>query len=57
MVTLIILSIEFVFFLIMSALFEYHWRNDDFGKSTTIMVRVVYYAISLACLGGMAIAL
>ncbi|MCE9643015.1 MAG: hypothetical protein K8Q97_01675 [Candidatus Andersenbacteria bacterium] len=57
MATVIILLAEFIFFVIMSALFEYHWRNDDFEKKTTIMIRLWYYVVCIMCLGIMAFSL
>lgn len=57
MVTLILFLIEIAFFGIMSALFEYHWRNDGIDKKTAIIVRVWYYIVSAICLGIMVVAL
>ena len=57
MATAIILLAEFIFFVVMSFLFEYHWRNDDFEKKTAIMIRIWYYSICAICLGVMAFSL
>ncbi|MEO6077838.1 MAG: hypothetical protein ABIP54_03555 [Candidatus Andersenbacteria bacterium] len=50
MISLYIFLAELVFFLIMTGLFEYHWRGHDFDGKTHVMIRAWYYSISAICL-------
>lgn len=47
---------ETLFFVIMTVLFEYHWRNHDFDGRALLAIRLWYYLISIICFIGMLLA-
>jgi hypothetical protein len=50
MITWYIFLVEFVFFLVMTVLFEYHWRGHDFDGKTHVIIRAWYYTVSIVCM-------
>jgi len=46
----VILGLTIIFFLVMSAFMEFHWKKYEIGIITKFVIRALYYVVGLSLL-------